>query len=126
METEKETRKKELSSIVILVLSLIIIRHITNIMTMINSYSLIGFDIAITSVILSIIMITCIVFILKLKKWAVMVFFFLQGIVSVIYTDLGYREMPDAFLPAVFYCAVLYGLLQIKKNGISGWNLIMN
>lgn len=120
--------KGDLNIITKIVLCLIIIRHAIQIIRNIQIIQYADNDICIYQIIMGILMIVVLIGILRIKKQALYSFFILQLLNSFIIWDMKYR-IDDYFvhlIVAIFFSAIMAGLLFLKKNGISGWKLINN
>lgn len=117
--------KKELNPIFKLAISLVIIRHaIALVLSILNIYYAIeGFLLwknVIVSIVQSIVMIVLLLYILKIKRWAIYAFGVFQ-IINVVVMSILKGDPFTSIIIALVMCAILAGLLCLRNNGISGW-----
>lgn len=85
-------------------------------------------DMTIYNIVTSILFIVIMANILRKKKWAVISFFAFQLINAIsIYAILkDFNDFGIHLAISIIYCIILFLLLQLRNNGIKGWNIIFN
>ena len=121
-----ENNKKEINIIVQIILGLIIARHamsmINNIMvfSLLNDIFFLGVNLS-----LSVLVIISLALIMMQKKSGVYLFVSLQ-LVSIVFNSIMDSDPITHLLVALVMCVVMFLILQIRKDGISAWKVIMN
>ncbi len=120
--------KKELSYIIKIIIGIVIFRHIVNIVQTFIYMSMDGDNLFYVNLAQSIIMIIILSFILMKKKWAVCAFFIFQLLNAFIVSGIkpgnfAYNLSGDIVV-SFFMMALMAGILFIKNNGLSGWEII--
>ena len=121
-----ENNKKEINIIVQIILGLIIARHamsmINNIMvfSLLNDIFFLGVNLS-----LSVLVIISLSLIMMKKKSGVYLFVSLQ-LVSIVFNSIMDSDPITHLLVALVMCVVMFLILQIRKDGISAWKVIMN
>lgn len=121
-----ENNKKEINIIVQIILGLIIARHamsmINNIMvfSLLNDIFFLGVNLS-----LSVLVIISLALIMMQKKSGVYLFVALQ-LVSIVFNSIMDSDPINHILVALVMCGVMFLILQIRKDGISAWKVIMN
>ena len=121
-----ENNKKEINIIVQIILGLIIARHamsmINNIMvfSLLNDIFFLGVNLS-----LSVLVIISLSLIMMKKKSGVYLFVALQ-LVSIVFNSIMDSDPITHLLVALVMCGVMFLILQIRKDGISAWKVIMN
>ena len=121
-----ENNKKEINIIVQIILGLIIARHamsmINNIMvfSLLNDIFFLGVNLS-----LSVLVIISLALIMMQKKSGVYLFVALQ-LVSIVFNSIMDSDPITHLLVALVMCVVMFLILQIRKDGISAWKVIMN
>lgn len=109
-------------------LILVIIRHIIaifNALTRIQlaSYGLASVPAEIWNILLSIMMIITLIFILKIKRWAIYIFACIHVINIIIQSSVFGEDLLVLIFVAIAICSIFAALLCIRKNGVSAWRL---
>ena len=121
-----ENNKKEINIIVQIILGLIIARHAMSMINNIIVFSLLN-DIFFLGVnlSLSVLVIISLALIMMQKKSGVYLFVALQ-LVSIVFNSIMDSDPINHILVALVMCGVMFLILQIRKDGISAWKVIMN
>ena len=115
---------KKISWIVYLLLSLIILRHTTAIIT--NLINLRMYDDGteiIMNIGLSLVMIAALVLMLRKNIWGIYLFVCIQ-VLSSVFNSIMKGDALIHFGVAALMCLIMFLLLQIRENGISAWKVI--
>lgn len=121
-----ENNKKEINIIVQIILGLIIARHAMSMINNIMVFSMLN-DIFFLCVnlSLSVLVIISLSLIMMKKKSGVYLFVALQ-LVSIVFNSIMDSDPITHLLVALVMCVVMFLILQIRKDGISAWKVIMN
>ena len=121
-----ENNKKEINIIVQIILGLIIARHAMSMINNIMVFSMLN-DIFFLCVnlSLSVLVIISLALIMMKKKSGVYLFVALQ-LVSIVFNSIMDSDPITHLLVALVMCVVMFLILQIRKDGISAWKVIMN
>ena len=121
-----ENNKKEINIIVQIILGLIIARHAMSMINNIMVFSMLN-DIFFLCVnlSLSVLVIISLSLIMMKKKSGVYLFVSLQ-LVSIVFNSIMDSDPITHLLVALVMCVVMFLILQIRKDGISAWKVIMN
>ena len=121
-----ENNKKEINIIVQIILGLIIARHAMSMINNIMVFSMLN-DIFFLCVnlSLSVLVIISLSLIMMQKKSGVYLFVALQ-LVSIVFNSIMDSDPINHILVALVMCGVMFLILQIRKDGISAWKVIMN
>ena len=121
-----ENNKKEINIIVQIILGLIIARHAMSMINNIMVFSMLN-DIFFLCVnlSLSVLVIISLSLIMMKKKSGVYLFVALQ-LVSIVFNSIMDSDPINHILVALVMCGVMFLILQIRKDGISAWKVIMN
>ena len=114
--------KKSISEIIQILLCLVIFRHVISIFQCFFAISYIPTE-SIYSIVMSILMIAALVLILFKNKVGVYLFGATQ-IINVIGLTIINNNFIRHLIVALISCAILFLLLQIRKNGVSAWKVI--
>ena len=121
-----DIKKHEISLIVQIVLLLVIVRHgisiVTNLFSLAYLYDTLVpyFNIA-----MSIAMIYNMILLLQKKSLGVYLFVAVQYVSGTIHTIIDHDFFLHSFVAALM-CGVMFLLLQIRKDGVSAWKVIMS
>ena len=119
-------KKGEINIIIYVIFGLIIIRHAMAIFNNIMAFELMNDTFSLwLNIVLSILMITSLLLLMNKNKMGVYLFATLQ-LLSVVFNSIIDSDPLTHIIPAVFMCGLLFLVLQLRKNGISAWKLIMN
>ena len=118
--------KKEINIIVQVILGLFIARHIMAIINSLMAFALLNDTfILCMNLLLSMLIILSFVLIMKQNKAGVYLFIALQ-LVSVIFNSMMDSDIITHLLVAIAMCGIMFLILQIRKDGLSAWKVIMN
>lgn len=123
----EKIKKGEINDIIYVIFVLSIIRHVMAIFNnIIMAFALMNDTFSLWfNILLSILMITSLLLIMNKKKMGVYLFVTLQ-LLSVVFNSIIDSDPLTHIIPAVFMCGLLFLVLQLRKNGISAWKVIMN
>ena len=119
--------KKEFNTLFGVVLCLVIARHAIAMITSIpNIYyatqGYISLGGAIWNLVMNIAMIVILLFVLKIKRWALYAFGGLQ-IINVVVLSIFQGDLLVHLIVALVMCAIMAGLLCLRNTGVSGWKI---
>ena len=121
-----ENNKKEINIIVQIILGLIIARHAMSMINNIMVFSMLN-DIFFLCVNLSLSVLVIIsLSLIMMKKMSGVYLFVALQLVSIVFNSIMDSDPINHILVALVMCVVMFLILQIRKDGISAWKVIMN
>lgn len=122
----EKIKRGEINIIIYVIFVLIIIRHAMAIINNIMAFALMNDTFSLwLNIVLSIFMITSLLLLMNKNKMGVYLFATLQ-LLSVVFNSIIDSDPLSHIIPAVFMCGLLFLVLQLRKNGVSAWKVIMN
>ena len=115
--------KKEISEIIYIIICLVAFRHLMNIFSSIVTLSYTPME-SFYNIALGILMIIALLLIAFKKKIGVFLFGIIQIANVIGQAIISKEDFGIHLFVAFFMCAVMFLILQIRKNGVSAWKVI--
>lgn len=115
--------KKEISDIIYFILCLVAFRHFMNILSSIITLSDAPMG-SFYNIVLGLLMIIALLLIAFKKKIGIYLFGIIQIANVIGQTIINVEDFGIHLFVALFMCALMFFILQIRKNGVSAWKVI--